>query len=73
VRVRSLDEAEVVIGMLLAKCNELERVQHIHEEEHDTFLRTPAWKRWIFMIDGWSGHRIVTTPTWRPWRRWWTS
>jgi hypothetical protein len=44
-----------------------------HEELLDTFVQTPAWKRWLFILDGWSGHKVIDRPKWRPWRRWWTS
>lgn len=73
VQVRSLEEARVLIAMLIARTEAMERHLMILEEEHDTFLRTPAWKRWLFVVDGWSGHAVVTAPRWRPWRRWWVS
>lgn len=72
-RVRSLDEAEVHIDALWRAVQSLQRQVHAHEEDLDTFVRTPAWKRWLFMIDGWNGHRVVDRPRWRPWRKWWTS
>lgn len=43
-------------------------------ERFDT-LQTPLWKRIMFRLDGWPGQRNLRAdkPTWRPWRRWWTS
>jgi hypothetical protein len=73
IRVESLDEAQVHIALLMARTGDLERRIRELERQTDTWLLTPAWKRWLFIADGWSGHRIVAAPAWRPWRRWWTS
>lgn len=68
-----LDEHDVLVAMLIARTDAMERHLSILEEEADTFLRTPTWKRWLFIADGWSGHKVVDKPRWRPWRRWWRS
>lgn len=73
VQVRSLDEARTHIASLTARALEVERRLRVEEEWTDTYLATPAWKRWLFIADGWPGHRLVERPAWRPWRRWWES
>jgi hypothetical protein len=70
--VRSIEEAESHIRTLSRKIDEIKLQLSQHEQELDTFVRTPAWKRWLFIIDGWSGHAVVDRPNWRPWRKWWT-
>jgi hypothetical protein len=64
---------EVRVACLERQVQELQRVVRWHEDYLDTYLMTPAWKRWLFIADGWSGHRVVDAPAWRPWRRWWRS
>jgi len=35
---------------------------------------TPLWRRIVFRFDGWPSWTVVAErPSWRPWRRWWTS
>jgi hypothetical protein len=72
-QVKSLEEAEVHIRSLTARVQELERVVRAEQDFRDTFVNTPTWKRWLFILDGWSGHKIVEKPRWRPWRRWYIS
>lgn len=64
---------EVRVGSLERQIKALQREARAHDKELDTFVRTAAWRRWLFMLDGWSGHRVVDAPAWRPWRRWWRS
>lgn len=73
IHLESIEEAKVVIATLTSRVDEFQRILHIHEEEHDTFLRTPFLKRIVFWFDGWPLHEVVDAPAWRPWRRWWTS
>ena len=40
------------------------------EEELDTFVKTPLWKRFWFCLNGWPTARLVDHPQWRPWHRW---
>ena len=40
------------------------------EEEFDTFVKTPWWKRVWFFINGWPLSRLTDHPQWRPWHRW---
>lgn len=72
-QVRSLEEAEIHIEFLHNRTVELERRIRELEDWVDTFIATPAWKRWLFIFDGWSGHRVMDSPHWRPWRKWWKS
>jgi hypothetical protein len=73
VQVKSLEEAAIHITSLSVRLEETERRLRVAEKWIDTFLATPRWKRILFRIDGWSGHRLVDRPSWRPWRRWWRS
>lgn len=70
--VRSLSEAEVHVRALTGRVQELERRVRRMEDMYDTY-DTPAWKRLLFVLDGWPLWRIVERPQRRPWRRWWTS
>ena len=72
-QVKSLEEAQVHIDALWQVVQSLERQVRAHDKELDTFVRTVWWRRWLFLADGWSGHRVVDSPAWRPWHRWWTS
>ena len=72
-QVHSLAEAETHIASLTARIAELERLHRKQQDWIDTFLATPTWKRWVFILDGWPGHRLTDSPSWRPWRRWWVS
>jgi hypothetical protein len=72
-QVKSLEEAQTHIDALWRSVRALEKNVRMHELYLDTFVWTPWWKRWLFIIDGWSGHEVVEAPKWRPWRRWWTS
>jgi hypothetical protein len=73
VRARSWDEVETHITVLTARIQQLEQRVRATEKVLDTFVETPWWRRWLFVADGWSGHRVVDAPAWRPWRRWWVS
>jgi hypothetical protein len=73
VQVLSLEEARVHIITLKKQVETLQRQVRMLDKENDTFLRTVWWRRWMFILDGWSGHRVVDAPAWRPWRRWWRS
>ena len=45
----------------------LEERLHDLEEEFDTFVRTPWWRRLMFALLGWPWYRLVDHPQWRPW------
>lgn len=72
IRARSIEEAEFHLRILTLQVSELSRRVRRMEDMYDTY-DTPAWKRLLFVIDGWPMWRIVERPQWRPWRRWWTS
>jgi len=74
VLVRSLEEAQTHIASLTVRVDALEHAVSDHGQRLDTF-QTPMWRRLIFRIDGWPGVRDLNAerPSWRPWRRWWTS
>jgi hypothetical protein len=72
-QVKSLEEAQVHIAALWSEVKSARQEIRRLDKENDTFLRTAAWKRWLFIIDGWSGHRVVKQPKWRPWRKWYRS
>jgi hypothetical protein len=74
VPVPTLDEAETHISSLTVRVDELERLARDHAQRLDT-LQTPVWRRIVFRLDGWPGQRDLNAdrPSWRPWRRWWTS
>jgi hypothetical protein len=74
VQVRSLPEAELHIQSLTIRVQELERMVSDMDQRFDT-LQTPLWKRAWFRIDGWAGQNDLNAkgPSWRPWRRWFTS
>jgi hypothetical protein len=73
VQVRSWEEAEIHVAVLQEQIRQLEMRVRTAEKLLDTFVETVWWKRWVFIIDGWSGHRLVDKPKWRPWRKWWRS
>jgi hypothetical protein len=64
---------EVRVKTLEKRIQNLEHLVRLLDKENDTFVRTVWWRRWLFIVDGWSGHRVVDAPKWRPWRRWWRS
>ena len=55
---------------LRLRIQKLEERIHDLEEEFDTYVRTPWWKRLWFAADGWPWYRLVDHPRWRPWHRW---
>jgi len=69
-RIRSIEEAEVVIRSLYARQDLVERLARDHAQRFDT-LQTPWWKRVWFAINGWPWYDLnAERPKWRPWRRW---
>lgn len=73
IQARSWEETETHIAVLQAQIRQLEMRVRTLEKISDTFIETVWWKRWLFIIDGWSGRRLVEKPKWRPWRKWWRS
>jgi len=67
-RVRSIEEAEVVIQSLYARQDEILRLLSDHDQRFDT-LQTPWWKRVWFLIDGWPWYDLNGTQKRRPWHR----
>jgi len=74
VQVESVAEAARHIASLAARIDQVERELRDVTQRLDT-LQTSAWRRIVFRIDGWPGRRNLNAdrPSWRPWRRWWTS
>jgi hypothetical protein len=68
IRVRSLEEAELLLIALEYRVRLLERELRDHAQRFDT-LQTPLWKRLWFRIDGWPGIRNLNAEgrAWRPW------
>jgi len=67
-RVRSIEEAEVVIQSLYARQEILENLVSDHAQRFDT-LQTPFWKRIWFWINGWPWHDLNGMQSARPWHR----
>lgn len=67
-RVRSLEEAEVVVATLWAQVRELRRIASDHAQRFDT-LQTPWWKRVWFWVDGWPWYDLNGVQRRRPWHR----
>lgn len=67
-RVRSLEEAEVVIQSLYARQAIVEELARDHAQRFDT-LQTPWWRRVWFAIDGWPWYDLNGTQKRRPWHR----
>lgn len=67
-RVRSIEEAEVVIQSLWSRLQFLEPEVRDHAERFDT-LQTPWWKRVWFWIDGWPWYDLNGIQKRRPWHR----
>lgn len=67
-RVRSIDEAEVVIQSLWARLEAIEPEVRDHSHRFDT-LQTWWWKRFAFWIDGWPWHDLNGIQRRRPWHR----
>lgn len=67
-RVRSVEEAELIIQVLYRQVEDLERLVRDHAQRFDT-LQTPWWKRVWFWIDGWPWHDLNGVQTRRPWHR----
>lgn len=77
-------ELERELGSLRARVASLETNVHDdgqlwptvrdHAQRFDT-LETSLARRIVFRMDGWPGQRNLNAerPSWRPWRRWWTS
>ena len=67
-----MDEARFNSAMV--NVEQLEQRVRDMEDRLDT-LQTSVWKRLLFRVDGWPGQRNLNAdhPSWRPWRRWWTS
>ena len=67
-------------GSLKAQLESIELNQRIQadrirklEKVIDT-RATPLWKRVVFRVDGWpSWAYLADSPSWRPWRKWFTS
>jgi hypothetical protein len=64
-----LENLREEVDSLKVNVRQLQDQQRIHEEWIDTFLATVWWKRWLFILDGWSGHKLVTNRKWRPWHK----
>ena len=72
-RVRSIEEAEVVIQSLYARQAIAEDLARDLTQRFDT-LQTPWYKRVLYTIDGWPWYNLnADRPKWRPWRKWWHS
>lgn len=68
-RVRSIEEAEVVIQSLYARQTQMLRTISDHTNRFDT-LQTPFWKRIWFAINGWPWYDLnAPAPKARPWHR----
>jgi hypothetical protein len=67
-RVRSIEEAEVVIQSIYARQEILLELTRDHAQRFDT-LQTPWWKRVWFWIDGWPWYDLNGTQKKRPWHR----
>jgi hypothetical protein len=69
-RIRSLKEAEVVIGSLWAQVRQLRRDVSDHAERLDT-AQTHLWRRgWWWLRRGWPlTDWNAARPNWRPWNR----
>ena len=61
---------EAEIASLQVNVQQLQHRVHDLEEQMDTFILTPWWKRLLFALDGWSLHKLQAQPQWRPWHRW---
>jgi hypothetical protein len=68
VRVRSIEEAELVIQSLLVNIEQLQHRVRDMEKRFDT-LQSPWWKRVWFAIDGWPWYDLNSTQRHRPWHR----
>lgn len=69
-RVRSLAEAEVVIGSIYARQDAILRQLSDHAQRLDTaqthqWKRLWFWLRWGWPMTDWNAER----PNWRPWNR----
>lgn len=68
-RVRSLEEAEVLINSLDVRIGEVERLMRDHAQRWDT-QQTHQWKRLWFWLQGWPMTDLnAPRRNWRPWRR----
>lgn len=67
-RVRSIEEAELIIQSQQVRLDELEKLVRDHAQRFDT-LQTPLWKRLWFKIDGWPYYDLNGVQQHRPWRR----
>ena len=68
VRVRSIEEAELIIQSQQARLDALEKLVSDHAQRFDT-LQTPWWKRLWFRIDGWPWYDLNGAQQRRPWHR----
>lgn len=68
-RVRSIDEAEVVIQSLYARQETVEKMIRDHAQRFDT-LQTPWPKRVWFWLQGWPWYDLNGERKHRPWSRW---
>ena len=67
-RVRSFEEAEVVMASLYARQDAAEKLLSDHDQRFDT-LQTSWWKRLWFAIDGWPWYDLNGIQRTRPWHR----
>lgn len=67
-RVRSLEEAEVLIQSLYERQEKTEDQLSDHAQRFDT-LQTPWWKRLWFWVDGWPWYDLNGIQARRPWHR----
>jgi len=56
------------IASLKANLRPLGERVRLLEDQMDTFVLTPWWKRLWFAVDGWPLYRLAGRAQWRPWR-----
>ena len=68
IRVRSVEEAELVAQAHETRIDQLEKFVRDHDQRFDT-LQTPFWKRVWFKINGWPWYDLNGEQRHRPWHR----
>lgn len=68
IRVRSIEEAELLIQSHQTQIDRLEKLVRDHAQRFDT-LQTPFWKRIWFKINGWPWYDLNGEQQRRPWHR----